>query len=343
MSRLRRRGGFTLIELLVVIAIIAILIGLLLPAVQKVREAAARTQCQNNLKQIGLACMNYESTYGKLPPGWYGPTTPYPWPDFGNHSFLGATTLILPYIEQDNLYKQIASKPSDAWFWFQTDPAGDFNFTNYALSQNQIKTFHCPADPRGDNPGTTASTIIAFHVSNWNSGGSGLWTFEYESFGWAPTDVHCARTDYLGVAGGYAAGDHPLFGRYAGVFVDNQARRLTDITDGTSNTLLFGEVAGTTRAPFWTDTPPDNNIDWAWFGGNALMLRNGLDPNGLKGSGFSFGSNHSGVVQFCFADGSVHGLRYGGTAQRLSADWYVLLALGGVADGDVIQTGSIYD
>src|ERR1700691_3767874 len=98
MSR-SRRPGFTLIELLVVIAIIAVLIGLLLPAVQKVREAANRTQCQNNLKQLALACMNYEGVYHNFPPaltGYYNPSVaPVNW-----------ATYLLPYIEQGNLYNQ---------------------------------------------------------------------------------------------------------------------------------------------------------------------------------------------------------------------------------------------
>src|SRR5260370_41957540 len=102
-----RRSAFTLIELLVVIAIIAILIGLLLPAVQKVREAAARAKCQNNLHQLALAAHNYESNFQRFPPG--GINTSYPGTGNG-WTFLGTYPFLLPYIEQDNVYRQI-----DTW------------------------------------------------------------------------------------------------------------------------------------------------------------------------------------------------------------------------------------
>jgi prepilin-type N-terminal cleavage/methylation domain-containing protein/prepilin-type processing-associated H-X9-DG protein len=134
LHRVRERKGFTLIELLVVIAIIAILISLLLPAVQKVRAAAARTQCANNLKQIGLAMHMYQDTYKKLPAGWVTHQGgPYPNPGWS------WSLLILPYIEQSNLYTTVNAD-------IITPGAPPAATANNNLLQTPITTYFCPAD-----------------------------------------------------------------------------------------------------------------------------------------------------------------------------------------------------
>jgi prepilin-type N-terminal cleavage/methylation domain-containing protein/prepilin-type processing-associated H-X9-DG protein len=203
---LRRRNGFTLIELLVVIAIIAILIGLLLPAVQKVREAAARAQCSNNLKQLGLAAHNYESTFKKLPPG-SGNLAP------GASSAPSLLALILPYLEQANLYNL---------FNFNVDVNN--TAANGPARDQTVPTFQCPSD------GSTQHEL--------DTGGSGLpeGTSNYLGNFGATADQHSNNSVLVGVFnftyGPATPAGTPVAGKV----------RITDISDGTSNTAMFSET-----------------------------------------------------------------------------------------------------
>ncbi len=268
MTRLRGRKGFTLIELLVVIAIIAILIGLLLPAVQKVREAAARMQCGNNLHQIALAAHNYEGAYQKLPPGIA----------VANGSYIGVLAYLLPYVEQDNIYKQIPTAfftPSGAGVWWG-------NGNSWAAANNKVKTFLCPSDNAEATPG------------------SGIWAYTYTSgytlYGgyFGPTYTTLGRTNYAGCAGyiGYPQGD-PGTGAYAGPFYTDSVVKLATIPDGTSNTVAFGET-------LFGTTPRD--FVGTWMGAGVMATAWGLpDPP----QWYTYGSKHTGVVQFAMSDGSV--------------------------------------
>jgi len=234
----RRSGGFTLIELLVVIAIIAILIGLLLPAVQKVREAAARTQCQNNLKQMGLAIHDYASTYqNALPYLSDAPTT---------NAIIHSQSLlftILPYIEQDNMYKagmSLVVAPTDT----ENGPitGGVIKFNGF------VKPYVCPSD--SSNSTTLALALYQPTATSW-VGSS--YAANQQLFG---TVVRTAGPDSLGQTAVI----------YAAVY------NIGNIPDGTSNTVMIGErfaLAGTgsTGIPdAWADPPANDGL----CGGNPL-------------------------------------------------------------------------
>jgi prepilin-type N-terminal cleavage/methylation domain-containing protein/prepilin-type processing-associated H-X9-DG protein len=217
-----RRRAFTLIELLVVIAIIAVLIGLLLPAVQKVREASARAKCQNNLKQIGVAIHNFESNYSRLPPA----STRIPDPNYWMH---GPTwwVYILPFMEQDNVYNRATFDNRagvNESFWFAD--TGDVN--KPVFEGVRFEMFRCPSSllPEWnliDEEGTSTAT----------NGGYRAWEATYTAI--LGSDRH-RTTDTTARNGPVSDG---------GVLVIRTTRdqgiRLSDITDGTSNTIMVGE------------------------------------------------------------------------------------------------------
>ena len=229
----RERHAFTLIELLVVIAIIAILIGLLLPAVQKVREAASRAKCSNNMKQLGLAMHSYHDVYNQLPSGLEAVNGTNKCPAQGNpnnDARASWSISILPYLEQNNLY-QLMNLNTTTAINNQFIP-GLANAGNKTAQSTVLPGFNCPSDPK------TAGTL---------------------------------QSNYLAVAGGGAAADCPCTATsftpmilYAnGAFFINSNTKLTGITDGTTNTYLVGE----SKYQVSIDRPGKEGI---WSGGAYL-------------------------------------------------------------------------
>ena len=316
--RLRSRRAFTLIELLVVIAIIAVLIGLLLPAVQKVREAAARSKCANNLKQFALACHSYESSNGTLPPagrgyGWCIVSGPY----VGDAQVynMNGIVLLLPHLEQGGLDSKLnkLSAFGNQKTGYCCGYVGNTNGTlvgdattngNGALMAFKLPTLLCPSDPGDPMQGPSAP---------YGPGGSLDGAKTNYDFITSTNDFNC---NYWRVA---ALNQKCIYG-------ENSATRFAQITDGTSNTFLIGEttlMVYNGRTASWgyrgwvmTGIDPRYGInDWSFVGITPLP--------GRLGSWGRAGSLHSGGCQFASADGSVRFVRESTSATVLTQYGYM--------------------
>jgi prepilin-type processing-associated H-X9-DG protein len=267
----------------VVIAIIAVLIGLLLPAVQKVREAAQRTKCQNNLKQIGLGLHNYHDATGTLPPGGAGTAS-----TVSGNDGMGFHVYILPYVEQDALFRQF-----DLTRTYLTAP-------NRNLGAQRVTLYQCPSavNLRTENNGENATT------------GEQGWTTHYHG-NMGPVDLATNRYTLIPSTNGGQA--------LQGVLGRDTKYRLTDISDGSSNTFLVGETSWTRGGTGDPSSLPVGYRVWHRGCNTANQLACGSCRNVANGLGtvwagggataaynnFSFGGIHPGGTNFLFCDGSI--------------------------------------
>ncbi len=346
-----KRRGFTLVELLVVIAIIGILIGMLLPAVQQVREAARRTSCMNNMRQIGLAAMNFESgnqefpTAGGCSDAYHDPIQEYR-PLFGFQN-AGWMYQILPYIEQNNVADL---RPQNGWWggdpsMVETEipiyncPSRGPRFATYNLFQVRLNDYAGVMGPYADENGDVPNYGLTF--SNWNDPN--------------PAENSTVWTGII-VKGGHA--------KNMGQTTAEQVWRYTastfgSIPDGSSNTIMFMEKAVNARNynfsregqyDDWWDTGYYHTADFttmrfftfasttAWFGPQEFTILsdtaprpdNWVDANTGRTRELGFGSAHPGVAASVLGDGSTHTFKN-------TADVLTLIRLGKRADGQVVS------
>lgn len=319
------RRGFTLVELLVVIAIIGILVGLLLPAVQQIREAARRTQCTNNLKQLGLAAHNYESAFKRFPPGFIGgyqeAIDGWDATDYTANCYISNLILLLPYLEQqawfdnwsatrDNLTPDAPRIVGPRYRQWAQDAVGLVNM------YGKFQTLLCPTDDAF--AATTASVVENF----WVNGYSGWVRYggTHHPF-WAKTN-YLASMGFQGYVWDPTWSFWPAGGRIDmhGIFYDRSKTKFADIQDGTTNVIMFGEVTG-----LYSPGSAERATGTRWSSHhitNGGMIsywhQAGFGYHGQMGWDDQWASLHAGkIVNFCLGDASVQGVSFAGNGDVL--------------------------
>jgi len=301
---------------------------LLLPAVQAVREAARRTQCLNNLKQVALSTLSYESAHGRFPPGFLEDR-------ISNEQGvepqkLGVLCQLLPFIELNNVADQIEPTLSPDRLgddgngegeWWEHDLPGDSSFNTRFVSQIRIPAFECPS-----NQVNQGAAIVGMFSEGPNSASSSLAmsirAFTADEFG-----ISFGTTNYSGVGGvvGDIQGSQNPWSNHRGILGNRTKTTFGEIGDGSSNTFLFGEVVG--RNTGWLGAGGDAAV-YGWIGSVNLPVWYWGDDRGVTIKLRGYGSDHNGIVNFANADGSVRSVPE-------DADITTIRNLSGMGDGNV--------
>lgn len=353
--RRARRTGFTLFELLILLVLLLIVAALLLPAVQRVREAANKMLCGSNLRQSAIACHNYHNDFDRLPPGYWGPLgKEEPLGDGKKSQNVSVQLALLPYLEGDNLFRQLrttqglgdnAVPAGQAGFDFSLETASAPWWTSevdLSLAAAKLKLFLCPSQDATESP--ARGYVMAIHI---------VGSDRKAIFNTTPMDL--GRTHYAGVAGclgKYAPKNtgtiNDDYSKYEGLLGNRSKLTLGQITalDGTSNTLMLGEGLGGDLKRGKQDTA------WTWIGVGGMWTYFGLQPTKAPVDAdtgcFRFGSPHRDGVQFAHGDASVRLVRWGRTAVIAKAgndptDWTLLQQLAGYKDGLSFDVSRILD